>query len=324
MTDQKLTKNQRREQAREQARLAREAEKKREKRNRLVLQGSIVLVVLAILGVVALVLTQTMKPAGPGPANMISGGVTFGADLKVESTGALQEGQEREARKVDWEKPPIDVTVYADYMCPACGNFEQQNGSMLEQYVGSGDITLTVYPLNMLDAQSLGTKYSTRAGNLFACVVDQQPDVAFALHNRLLSADVQPKEQTTGLTDEQLLDNAEAAGADLNDSLRQCVKDQRFAGFIASNYKSVTEVGLKGLADGAQLMNPQTGELVPADQPQRLMSTPTVFVNGQQWVSGRDGTLEEYILKLKSKLDSSASSASSSSSDASTPAPSSN
>ena len=305
--NEKLTKNERREQAREQARLAREAEKKREKRNRWLLQGGIVVVVVAILGVVALVLSQSMKPAGPGPANMISGGVTFGSDLEVVKTASLQEGEERAARDVDWEKPPIDVTVYVDYMCPACGNFEQQNGTMLEQYVGSGDINMTVYPINFLDGQSLGTKYSTRAANLFSCIVDQQPESAFALHNRLLSAEVQPAEQTTGLTDEQLIEQAEAAGATASNELKQCVKDQRYAGFINANWKAVSETGLQGLAEGAQLINdPRVGDLQPADEPQRLRSTPTVIVNGQQWVEARDGSLEEYILKLKAQLDGSA------------------
>lgn len=305
--NEKLTKNERREQAREQARRAREAEKKREKRNRWLLQGGIVVVVVAILGVVALVLSQSMKPAGPGPANMISGGVTFGSDLEVVKTASLQEGEERAARDVDWEKPPIDVTVYVDYMCPACGNFEQQNGTMLEQYVGSGDINMTVYPINFLDGQSLGTKYSTRAANLFSCIVDQQPESAFALHNRLLSAEVQPAEQTTGLTDEQLIEQAEAAGATASNELKQCVKDQRYAGFINANWKAVSETGLQGLAEGAQLINdPRVGDLQPADEPQRLRSTPTVIVNGVQWVDGRDGSLEEYILKIKGELDGSA------------------
>ncbi len=72
----------------------------------------------------------------------------------------------------------------------------------------------------------------TRAANIVSCVVEQQPDSAFALHNRLLSQGVQPAEGTTGLTDEQLLENAEAAGATLNTELKQCVKDVRFAGFI--------------------------------------------------------------------------------------------
>lgn len=304
--NEKLTKNQRRELAREQARVAREAEKKREKRNRLFLQGGIALVVIAVLGVVALVLTQSMKPVGPGPLNMISGGVTFTKDLEVVKTAALQEDETRGAPEQDWETSPVDVTVYVDYMCPACGNFEQQNGTMLEQYVGSGDVQLTVYPLNFLDGQSLGTKYSTRAANMLSCVVDQQPEAAFTLHNRLLSAEVQPAEQTTGLTDDQLLENAEAAGATLTTELKQCVKNQSFASFINANWKAASETGLQGLAEGAQLINPQTNELIDADQPQRLMSTPTVIVNGQQWVSGRDGTLEEYILKIKAELDGNA------------------
>ena len=178
---------------------------------------------------------------------------------------------------------------------------------MLEQYVGSGDINMTVYPINFLDGQSLGTKYSTRAANLFSCIVDQQPESAFALHNRLLSAEVQPAEQTTGLTDEQLIEQAEAAGATASNELKQCVKDQRYAGFINANWKAVSETGLQGLAEGAQLINdPRVGDLQPADEPQRLRSTPTVIVNGQQWVEARDGSLEEYILKLKAQLDGSA------------------
>ena len=305
--NEKLPKPQRREQAREQARLAREAEKKREKRNRLFLQGGIALVIIAVLGVVALVLSQSMKPAGPGPLNMISGGVTFSKDLEVVKTKALQDGETRKAPEQDWTKSPVDITIYVDYMCPACGNFEQQNGDMLEQYVGSGDVNLTVFPLNFLDGQSLGTKYSTRAANAFSCVVEEQPEHAFAYHNRLLSKEVQPAEQTTGLTDDQLVENAVAAGAKGTTELKQCIKDQRFAPFINANWKSASETGLQGLAEGTQLINdPRVGDLQPADEPQRLRSTPTVIINGVQWVEGRDGSLEEYILKVKGELEGSA------------------
>ncbi|MFT4231762.1 MAG: thioredoxin domain-containing protein, partial [Leucobacter sp.] len=265
-TNERPTKNERRQLAREQARLAREQEKRREKRNRLFVQGGIVVGLLAILAVVALILTQTMKPAGPGPQNMATGGVVFTKDLKVVTGPALQPGEEREAPVVDREQLPLDMTVYVDYMCPACGNFEQQYGSMLENYVGSGDVELRVYPINFLDGQSLGTKYSTRAANMFSCIVEEQPDVAFELHNLLLSAEVQPEENTTGLTDDQLLEQAKAAGADLTTELKQCVKDQRFASFISANYKSVSETGVLGLSKGAQMYD-RDGGLQSADGP---------------------------------------------------------
>lgn len=318
----KLTKNERRQQAREQARIAREREKKREKRNRLFLQGGIAIVVLAVLAVVAIVLTQTLKPAGPGPKNMASGGVVFTKDLKVVEGPALKSGEQRKAAESnDFDKLPVEVEVFADYMCPACGSFDQQYSTMLENYVGAGDVNLEVYPINFLDTSSMGTKYSTRAANMFSCVVEQQPDYAFKLHNLLLSADVQPEEGTEGLTDEQLLDQAKAAGATVDDDLKQCVKDQRFAAFIDGNTKQATETGVLGLADGERLLNTQqtaaaTGEeLQTAGEPQRLVQTPLVIVNGKQWDASRDGDLEQYILKVKGELESKADKQASESSD---------
>ncbi|QIM15901.1 thioredoxin domain-containing protein [Leucobacter insecticola] len=302
-TNGRLTKNERRAQGREQARLARELEKKREKRNRLLLQGGVALGVVAVLAVVCLVLAQSMKPAGPGPANMASGAAIFGKDLKIVESDPLQPGTERTAPKVNRDELPLDVTVFVDYMCPGCGAFEQANGTMLENYVGSGDITLGIYPMNFLDNASQGTKYSTRAANLFACVVDEQPDVAFALNMKLLSAEVQPKEGTTGLTDDELLKQAESAGAKLTTELRQCVKDVRFANFITSNYTSVSEAGVLGLAKGAQLLDVDGVSLQKEDGPQRLVSTPLVIVNGQQWNQTRDGSLESYLLKVKGELE---------------------
>lgn len=301
--NEKLTKNERRAQAREQARIAREAEKKREKRNRLMLQLGIAGGVVAVLAVVALVLTQTLKPAGPGPLNMISGGVTFTENLEVVKTPALQPGEERVTRDDNFDEAPVKMSLYVDYMCPHCGTFEQVYGPMLEQYIGSGDLDLTVFPLNMMDPQSLGTKYSSRAGNIVSCIVEQQPEFAFALHNRLLSANVQPGNGNDILTDDQLIEQAEAVGANANTELRQCVKDQRFSPFISGTYKQVSERGIIGLADGAQMINPSTMQPIPADEPQRLMSTPTVLINGQPWVEELHGGLEEYILKLKSAFE---------------------
>lgn len=298
------TKNERRQQAREQARIARQKEQKREKRNRLFVQGGVVLGIVAVLVIVGVVIAQSMAPAGPGPKNMASGGAVFGKDLKVVEGPALQPDESRKAPAVDREQLPLDVTIYADYMCPACGAFEQEHGTMLENYVGSGDVTLQVYPLNFLDPTSLGTKYSTRAGNLFSCVVEQQPDYAFKLHNQLLSAEVQPSEGTEGLSDDQLLEQAEAAGATVDSELKQCVTERRFADFMSSNTKAALETGIVGLADGEQLALDASGtELQPADGPQRLISTPLVIVNGKQWLSSRDGKLEEYLLKVKGEIE---------------------
>ena len=308
-SDKRLTKNERREQAREQARLAREAEKKREKRNRLLLQGGIVVGVLAILAIVGLVLMQTMKPAGPGPRSMASGGVVITKDLAVVQGPVLADGEPRVAPAVDRTETPLDITIYVDYTCVHCAEFEQAYGSVLENWVGSGDATLQIYPVNILDPSTGGARYSTRAANLVSCIVDQgsEPGVVFNLHNNLLGAATYSEvQENAGLSDEQLLGKAEAAGADVNDEIKQCVKDVRFASFVAGNTKAATEDGILGLADGAQLVRDVVDgqiEYQDADGPQRLRGTPLVVVNGQEWRSDRDGEFEMYLAKLKSELD---------------------
>ena len=308
-TPQRQTKNERRNEAREQARIAREAEKKRENRNRLFIQGGVVLGVLAVLAIVGLVLTQSLKPAGPGPMNMSSGGVVFTKDLKVVEGDRLEDpAAPRIAPSVDRSELPVDVTVYVDYSCPACSAFEQRHGAMLENYVGSGEVQLEVYPINFLDNQSLGTKYSTRAANLLACVVEEQPDFAFDLHNRLLTTEVQQAGASGGVDDKQLLQEAVAVGAEPTSELQSCIRDRKFAGFIDANREAAFE-GIVGLEEGAQLIasaDGQTGAILgmqPEDKPQQLVSTPLVIVNGQQWHEARDGTLESYILKLKGEIE---------------------
>lgn len=307
-TPQRLTKNERRNQAREQARIAREAEKKREKRNRLFIQGGVVLGVLAVLAIVGLVLTQSLKPAGPGPMNMSSGGVVFTKDLKVVEGERLEDpAAPRIAPAVDRGELPIDMTVYVDYSCLYCGDFEQRHGTMLENHVGSGDVQLEIYPINFLDNNSLGTKYSTRAANLLACVVNEQPEFAFDLHNRLLTPAVQSA-GVAGVSDKELLQEAVAVGAEPTSELQSCVRDREFAAFIDANREAAFD-GIVGLEEGAQLIassDPQTGavtSLQPEGEPQQLTSTPLVIVNGQQWHEPRDGTLESYILKLKGEIE---------------------
>lgn len=292
------TKNVRRQQAREQAKLAREAQQKRDKRNRLLIQGGVATAIIALLAIAAIVITNSLRPAGPAafPANMASGGVVFGKDLQVQKTAQPEPGEAFVPTTYNNAEKPLHVRVFADFMCPACGSFEQTYGKMLEQYTGAGDIKLEIQPINFLDPQSAGTKYSTRAANLFACVVDQQPDNAYPLFKKLF--EVQPKEGTTGIPTAQLLDHAAAAGVERTEDLNKCVNKTTFAPFIDRVTQQVLRTEVLGLAEGAALVaSPQTGELQDADKPQLLVSTPTVIINGEQWYQPRDGDLEQFILK---------------------------
>lgn len=297
----RLTKNERREAARAQAKAAREAQAKREKRNRLFIQGGVVLGVLAIIAVVALVVMQMTKPAGPGPNNMNAGGVVFeGENFDVRETPALEDGETPVAQQVDREDVPLDVVVYVDYICPHCSVFEQETAAMFEQWVGSGQATLQVYPVNILDNASKGSRYSTRAANAFACVVDEQPEAAWSVHSALLSPEHQPEMNTSGLTNDQLLDLLVSAGAEKTASLNKCVQKVPFGDFITATTKQALGGPLIGLEEGVQMPDGQGGT-IPADDPQHITGTPTVIVNGQP--APTDPTaLEQFMLKLFGEL----------------------
>ena len=57
---------------------------------------------------------------------------------------------------------PVDVTLWEDFQCPNCKDFEAENGAMLDHLVTDGDITLTIHPLSFLDS-SLGNDSSVQA-----------------------------------------------------------------------------------------------------------------------------------------------------------------
>ncbi|MDQ4137495.1 MAG: DsbA family protein [Actinomycetota bacterium] len=263
----RLTKNQRREAAREKARQLRDQQKKREKRNRVLLQGGIILGSLAIIGVIALVLVNSVRPAGPGPENMLSGGIRVGQDFEVVSTPAMEPGATPTpipAAEGGEGEQPIDIQVYIDYMCPFCKQFEDTNSEQIASLIESGAVTYEVHPISFLDRASLGTRYSSRAANAAACVADNSPN-SFWDFNRAMFAN-QPAEQTAGLTDDELVDIALGVeGIQSRGDVEECIRDEQFKNWV-------TEITAYASNFGA-----------PGTDVTAVQATPTVLVNGVKY-----------------------------------------
>jgi protein-disulfide isomerase len=259
--DSRLTKNQRREAAREKAKQLREQQRKKDIRNRAILISSLSVVVLAIIVGVTLVIVSTLKPAGPGPANMASDGVVIGQDFVAQTTPALQAGESPVASTSD---PGVaDIRVYLDYMCPYCGQFEATNNEQIGQWVSSGAATVEIHPISILDRGSLGTKYSTRSANAAACVANYSPD-QFWQFNTLMFQN-QPAENTEGLDDSTIKDLISQAGAQNLDQIDSCIDDGEFKGWVAD-------------ATSRALQGP-----LPGTDEEKVTGTPTVLVNGQKY-----------------------------------------
>ncbi|ROP64463.1 MULTISPECIES: thioredoxin domain-containing protein [unclassified Curtobacterium] len=269
MSDNESSKKARRNAARERAAAQREKEKSRRRRNRTLTISGIIVGGLAVIAVVVLVIANSIQPVGPGPKNMASDGILFkgeNSQIVPVTTKAIPEGGKPTATKQD--DSLANITVYEDYMCPYCNQFETAQMTQIKQWVQSGSATLEMHPFNLLDRSSLGSKYSTRAAAAAACVANYQPD-AFLDVNAAFYEN-QPSENTRGLSNAKLASIAKKAGATDKD-IASCITDQKFAGWVGD------------------ATNRALTEKIPNSSLDKLTGTPLVLVNGKQY----SGTLTD-------------------------------
>jgi protein-disulfide isomerase len=276
--------------ARERAREIREAQLKKDKRNKLLIGWGIVVAVVAILAIVALVVSSNIRnnapvaDEGPTPANgNIHGGVTLLANSEVvKSDPATVNVKDVPAKP---ETPPAEVTapgaaaeagkpvkvvVYIDFICPVCKRFETTYNEQLTNLRNEGKISLEYRPLGFLDQQST-TNYSSRAANAAACVVNESPEKYSDFVNMLF--DKQPKEGSAGLSDDELKKMATDVGAKSIDS---CVAEKKFRPYVKVATQEAAAVGVTG--------------------------TPTAFVDGKQWGKG-DSANTDLIPFIQAAID---------------------
>lgn len=255
--DARAARNARREAARQRAQRARTQQKRRQRGVRLGLQIGLGVVLVAAATIVTLVLVDSTKPAGPGPSSMSQGGITIGQDLKAV-TGSSPSPSATDGSGT------VRITMYVDYLCPTCGQFEAANGDYIESLVDSGAATVDIHPIATLSNKSQGTKYSLRAANAAACVAQHSPDQFFAVNQALFAK--QPDEGTAGLTDAQLTKIVTGVdGVRDRSAITSCIREQTYSKWVDERTTAVTDGNIPG----------STLEEFPG--------TPLVLVNGQQY-----------------------------------------
>ncbi|MBT1676249.1 DsbA family protein [Curtobacterium aurantiacum] len=264
--DARAARNARREAARQRAQRARTQQKRRQRGVRLGLQIGLGVVLLAAATIVTLVLVDSVKPAGPGPSTMSQGGITIGQDLKPVTAAAS--GSTSASASPDSAATAgagtVRITLYVDYLCPGCGQFEQANGDYIEDLVDSGAATVDIHPVAILSNRSQGTKYSLRAANAAACVAEHSPNQFYAVNQALFAK--QPDEGTPGLTDAELTDVVTGVqGLSERSAVRSCIADQDYAKWVDEQTTAVSE----GTIPGSTL--------------KEFPGTPLVLVNGQRY-----------------------------------------
>jgi protein-disulfide isomerase len=218
-----------------------QAAERRRKVRRGLLAGALAVALLAVLAVAV----QTSRSAG-------------------QSTGATPPSATVEgAFLVGQDTAPVTVTIYADFLCPACQRFEQSAGPMLDGWVEEGTVQVAYHPISILDRAST-TRYSTRsaAASAAAAEAGHFREFATALY------DQQPAEGGKGLSDGELVEIGRSVGID-DPAFEDAVRDRRYTGWVGRATDLATEAGVTG--------------------------TPTVLVDGQPLADNDPATLQAAV-----------------------------
>lgn len=252
----------------------------------------IVVSVLAMLGALAQTapLVEAAAPGAEGeqwspdspqeslvdwPANMATGGIIFSGpgDPRPMPSDPLTPGTAPQANAVDRDAAN-DLLIYVDYSCPHCAAFEQGNGEFMTQVLTDDVATIEIVPLSFMDRASTN-EYSSRAAGAVACLVDAQPEAAWAGHSALLNPDLQPN-GAAGLTNDEIIAVFEQAVGEVNPEAADCIRTERFTVFA----KALNEWVFQNAVPNANV------------EGARIEGTPSVFVNGEFFPGSPDDTAD--------------------------------
>ncbi len=186
---------------------------KAERKQRNLISVAIVAVVVLLIGVGG----WAIKDAADDNAEQIE---------VIKPRNTTENGIDYPAGEAENSSAPV-VEVFADFLCPSCGLFEQISGSFLSEQATAGNIQLRFMPFSFLHDESTND-YSRRAMNLGICAVDEQgPEAFWKVHDALFAN--QPAEGGPGPEDAALIKMAEDVGVS---GLGNCVRTEKFVPWI--------------------------------------------------------------------------------------------
>lgn len=146
---------------------------------------------------------------------------------------------------------PQVVTVFSDFHCPHCAEFEEQYGPVLDEARQSGRVRVEVFPMAFID------EGSAAAANAFGCAAEA--GIAPGYYAGLFG------NPELRWSERQLLALPAAVGAASTPGFEQCVTSRAHAGWVDSVNAAAAQRGVTGtptvLVDGAAI---DVAELTPA------------------------------------------------------------
>jgi protein-disulfide isomerase len=134
-------------------------------------------------------------------------------------------------------------SLYEDFQCPACANFESTGFSTVLESANDGDIDLYFHPMIFLDRNPAAKNASLRATMAFGCAVDEGKTLEY--HSGVFT--LQPSDGT-GWSDQQLIDLAQAVGIEgaQMDSFKECYSTQKYKDWARNSQLAASIRGVPG------------------------------------------------------------------------------
>lgn len=237
--------------ARERLQEQRDKEKARARHRRQAIVAGSVVVVLAIAGGIAVWASSSGDGGGK-------------SDQAVAVPKQASDGK-RPAVPVGAANAPSTLTVWEDFRCPACQQFETGFRPVVHELVDSGQLKNEYHLVTIIDGNS-GGKGSLNAANAALCAQDAG---RFREYHDVLYANQPPEPQDKFADKQYLLQLAGKVKGLVTPAFTTCVNDGRYDRFAQKSNDAFAGSGYRGtptvLLNGKDLSQEKGGRFTPAD-----------------------------------------------------------
>ncbi|RPK74655.1 Disulfide bond formation protein D precursor [Streptomyces sp. ADI97-07] len=215
--------------ARDRLEQQRELHRARERRRRTLIVATAVVGVLALAAVVGLIAANAGKDDHDSQAGPVA-----------TPSGAT--GKDGLTLQVGADDAPSTLTVWEDFRCPVCAQFEDAFRDTIAQLADSGQIKVDYHLATIIDG-NLGGSGSLRAANAAACAQDAGE---FAAYHDVLYRN-QPAESDDSFADNsRLIELAGSVDGLDTPAFRSCVEDGTYDSWVEKSNTAFGEGGFQG------------------------------------------------------------------------------
>ncbi|MFE9847574.1 thioredoxin domain-containing protein [Streptomyces sp. NPDC005576] len=206
----------------------REQEKARERRRRTLIVAGAVIGVLALAAVIGLIAANAGGDDDSTAAPVVAPSGATGKDDLAIPVGASD--------------APSTLTIWEDFRCPVCAQFENAFRGTIEDLTKSGQLRVEYHLATIIDGNMGGTG-SVRAANAAACAQDAGKFVAY--HDVLYTNQPAETDDAFG-KDSTLIDLSKKVSGLDTPAFRSCVENGKHNAWVAKSNAAFSAGGFQG------------------------------------------------------------------------------